>query len=414
MSTYDDASLVFYPSGYKASKAYSLKPTDGSGDLNFTRASTATRVNESGLIEEVAANVPRLDNSQGGCSTLLLEPQRTNLYLRSQEFDNAVWLGSTGFTITANNATSPDGTVNAEKMTPTVATTAKQTYQQLSVVNGSKYSVSVFVKTNGYDFFAIDFSTAFSGFGGNVVIFDVVNGTVSSNAASLTASIENYGNGWFRCSASDFATNTGSSRVYLKTQQANNTANYAGDGVSGQYWWGAQAELGSYPTSYIPTTTTAVTRVADSCFKENISSVLPSAYPFTLYAQGFLRENLDILIGINNISDTSTYYNIGATDNGFSARARYGSETSVSTSIGRSIGTHKVAAVFTSSEIRLFANGVLIATGANATTFSESANDVILGQLRISADVGKRSSINEALVFPTALSDADLIALTTL
>ena len=57
MSLYTDASLIMYPSGYKEDKIYSLKPTDGSGDLTFTRASTATRVNAEGLIEKVRTNV---------------------------------------------------------------------------------------------------------------------------------------------------------------------------------------------------------------------------------------------------------------------------------------------------------------------------------------------------------------------
>lgn len=82
MSTYDDASLIYYPSGYKAGTAYSLKPTDGSGDLTFTRASTATRVNAAGLIESVATGVPRIDYTGGGCGKLLLEPQRTNVVLQ--------------------------------------------------------------------------------------------------------------------------------------------------------------------------------------------------------------------------------------------------------------------------------------------------------------------------------------------
>jgi hypothetical protein len=63
MSLFESASLVVTPNGTKASKLYAIKPTDGSGDLSVTRATTATRVNSSGLIESVANNVPRLDYS---------------------------------------------------------------------------------------------------------------------------------------------------------------------------------------------------------------------------------------------------------------------------------------------------------------------------------------------------------------
>ena len=71
-------SIAMIPSGYKANKLYSVLPTNGDGDFTTTRNTVATRVNENGLIEEVASNVPRLDYSDGGCPSLLLEPTSTN------------------------------------------------------------------------------------------------------------------------------------------------------------------------------------------------------------------------------------------------------------------------------------------------------------------------------------------------
>ena len=72
--------IAMIPSSFKAGKLGSVLPLNGDGDFTFTRASSATRVNQSGLIEEVAANVPRLDYTGGGCPSLLLEPQQTQLY----------------------------------------------------------------------------------------------------------------------------------------------------------------------------------------------------------------------------------------------------------------------------------------------------------------------------------------------
>lgn len=77
-------SIAIIPSGYKAGKVYSVLPTDGAGDLDFTRASSATRINKEGLLETVATGVPRLDYSDGGCPSLLLEPQSTNLIVNSE------------------------------------------------------------------------------------------------------------------------------------------------------------------------------------------------------------------------------------------------------------------------------------------------------------------------------------------
>ena len=79
MSLYEKISLAQIPSGYKASTLYSVIPANGDGDFNFTRSSSATRVNKDGLIETVGTNVPRLDYTNSECPSLLLEPQRTQL-----------------------------------------------------------------------------------------------------------------------------------------------------------------------------------------------------------------------------------------------------------------------------------------------------------------------------------------------
>ena len=83
MGLLQQASLLVTPNAVKAGKLYSIVPTDGSGDLTFTRATSATRVNSSGLIESVSANVARLDYTNGSCPSILVEPQRTNLVFPS-------------------------------------------------------------------------------------------------------------------------------------------------------------------------------------------------------------------------------------------------------------------------------------------------------------------------------------------
>ena len=87
-------SIAMIPSGYKDEKVYSVLPTNGDGDFTFARTSTATRVNNNGLIEEVAANVPRLDYSDGACPSLLLEPTSTNLIQYSEAFGRSYWAKS--------------------------------------------------------------------------------------------------------------------------------------------------------------------------------------------------------------------------------------------------------------------------------------------------------------------------------
>jgi len=87
-------SIAMIPSGYKANKVYSVLPTDGSGDLVTARTSTATRINQNGLIEEVLTGVPRLDYTDGGCPSLLLEGNSTNLITESEAFGKSYWTKS--------------------------------------------------------------------------------------------------------------------------------------------------------------------------------------------------------------------------------------------------------------------------------------------------------------------------------
>ena len=103
--------LLNIPSAYKAGKIYSPIPESGAGDLTFTRAGVANRVNSNGIIEEMGTNVPRLDYSGGGCPSWLFEPQRTNLLTYSEQFDNAAWIKRCNCQLlTPNQGIAPDGT----------------------------------------------------------------------------------------------------------------------------------------------------------------------------------------------------------------------------------------------------------------------------------------------------------------
>jgi len=194
MSTYDDASLIYYPSGYKAGKAYSLKPTDGSGDLTFTRASTATRVNSAGLIESVATGVPRIDYTGGGCAKLILEPQRSNLVLRSEELNLSPW-GTLGtITITPNNTISPDGTTNADLVLGDNASSSVN--QIISGVSGVVYTNSFFIKNNNSTESSVIIRNSITAIDSKLIW----SGSVLSSISNLVgiSTFQDYGNGWYR------------------------------------------------------------------------------------------------------------------------------------------------------------------------------------------------------------------------
>jgi len=256
-------SLAMIPSGYKASKVYSVLPESGVGDFDFTRATTATRVNSSGLIEEMAINVPRLeypliDGVVNGCPSLLLEPQRTNLLAYSEDFSNSYWTKS-GASISSDIITSPDGSLNADKIVEDTSTAGHTVFRNSATVTLASHTFSCFVKTNGRNI-KLDF------FGGNNnAIFNLTSGIViSTNGTGLTAKIEKLLNGWYRCSITQVQTATTIYPNILCVDNSNNST-YQGDGTSGVYLWGAMLEQGSFQTSYIPTNGSTTTRNAETC-----------------------------------------------------------------------------------------------------------------------------------------------------
>lgn len=237
MSLFDTASLIITPNGYKAGKLYSLVPNTSTGDLNVVRATTATRVNSAGLIESVASNVPRLDYSNGTCPSILVEPQRTNLVLRSQEFENGTW-GAIDTTITANTTISPSGNTDAETMT--ITSSASRIFQTLALGAGT-YTASIYVKSLS---------------GTPTIQFRMV-----VDGVDITQSIPTTTD-WVR---HDFTFTSALAVSFFVIRGESGTGSVS--------IWGAQLEAGSYATSYIPTTSASVTRNADVISKTGITGI---------------------------------------------------------------------------------------------------------------------------------------------
>lgn len=229
-SFYDDASLVMIPSGYKNAKIYCEKPTDGSGDLTFTRASNATRVASNGLIEKV----------------------RTNLILQSNTFSDAAWT-KTRSSIVANSVANPiDGTVNASTLLDTIDNATHLAFQSFTAT-ANPYTFSVYVKANGVNWIQMRVD---NGAALQFVYFNLSTGAIGTQNNAV-GKITSLGNGWYRCSITATAT-AASFFAVVQLAEADNDNSYAGTGTNGVYLYASQLELGDIATNYIATTSAAV------------------------------------------------------------------------------------------------------------------------------------------------------------
>ena len=258
----------------QGSKLFSVLPSSGVGDFTFTRSGSATRINSQGLIEEVGngvsrLNYPLLDGKVVGCPHHILEPSRTNKITNSENFGSG-W-SNTRTTITSNATISPSGLNNGTFLITQNDSASNNKYIQSDLFNissGVKISGSIFLKANQLSWARIILVN--SSLNKSLdCFFDLTNGVVGSSSATgsstiSSTSIEDYGNGWFRCNiVGDLDTST-DCRMRCYLANGDNDSSVYGDGSSGIYIWGAQVEQGSYPTSYIPTNGSTVTRSAET------------------------------------------------------------------------------------------------------------------------------------------------------
>lgn len=240
--------------------------------ITFARASTATRVNSMGLIEQVAAGVPRIDYDPItlACKGLLIEESRTNLLTYSEQFDNAAWT-KTRSSITANVATAPDGTTTADKLVEdTTASNSHFAFQSVAgLTDSTVYLHSVFAKAGERTKVVICFMDKAGTTRG--MLFDLSSGTVANyNQSGITDTsiygIQSVGNGWYRCWVGH-SSNTGAFNPRGSVILTNgSTDSYTGDGTSGIYLWGAQLEAGAFATPYQPSTETFTGRTTTATY----------------------------------------------------------------------------------------------------------------------------------------------------
>ena len=356
-------------------------------------------------------NVPRLtyQNGGGGCPSLLLEKQSTNLFNYSEQFDQSSWTKQNS-SVTANATNSPDGTTNADKFIASNANAFHAMYGLNSVLNGS-HTISVYAKKGEYDFIVLhdQFSSTFN------AVFNLNTGAVVSGSG---ASIQSIGNGWYRC----IVTFNGGGNTVIASLSPSPTSsagtNYQGDGTSGVFIWGAQLEDSSYPTSYIPTTSSSATRVADACFKTGISSLIGQTEG-TLFAEFDFKSTAntgtyDSIINIaTNANSSIDVLKNNTTSELYIFAINAGSIQVNSTGISGTniLGRHKVALAYKTNDYICYLDGVQVFTDTSATV--PACSNLYLGAfLGSSNQLG--GTISQAVLFKTRLTNAELASLTTI
>ena len=217
-----------------------------------------------------------------GCGSWLFEPQSTNLIEYSNDYADAYWTVKANSSINSNAIISPDGNLNADKL---VENTSSSTHyinkNSFVLISGVDYTYSVFAKAGERSNFWL---RTINGVGD--AYFDLSNGTITSGVGGF---IEDYGNGWYRCSVSGTSTST-TGNPYIYLVKSGTTTNYLGDGTSGLYIYGFQVEQKSYATSYIPTSGSTVTRNQDVCNNGGSSASINNTEG-TLYFEGAALAN---------------------------------------------------------------------------------------------------------------------------
>jgi hypothetical protein len=374
----------------------------------FKRTSIGTRVNKDGLIETMGQDIARIDYTDSADGVLLLEPASTNRFIQSNQFDTN-WLISNASLLSGQ--TGVGGSLNAWKLTEN--SSAAEHFVRQTPIIGGVVSVSVYAKAGTNDFLYLRGVTS----GVNIrTWFNLKTGVVGT-IQSTSAIMKSMGNGWYRCTM--VLTHDSAFEYYIGMSNADAVSTYQGDGTGSIFIQYAQLEQLSYPTSYIPTSGSTVTRAADTCNNSGNSEVFNDS-------EGVLFLNLSVLANdLSNrwisISQNSVY-----TDNQINFRYASGSNLVQVVSRAGGLGQDvvmsytlydvtmptKVAIKYELNNWKLLVNGFVVDTETSSNAFTPNSLDVL--------DFDRGNNTNnfygktkEIAYYDTALTDLELETLTS-
>ena len=411
--------IALIPSS-QGSKLYSVLPSSGVGDFDFSRSGGATRINSQGLIETVAdgvsrLNYPLIDGKVVGCPSHLLEPQSTNLIQYSEDFSNAYWTKAR-LTETSNSVISPYGTLNASKIFGDGSNSWKYINRNgFSLINTNYYTFSVFAKADTLNYIQLIASGATAE---NYQNFDLLNGVIGSGSGVFNAKIEAFVNGWYKCSMTVLATSTATTDLFINLADSA-TMSRAGSFLTsdGLYIFGTQLEQGSYPTSYIPsligsqTTRSAetATNSGDADTFNDSEGVLMAEISGFVDTDDYRMISINagdsantLFIGLRNDTGNAYFYLI----RGQVIQANYISDVNATNT------NLKLALKYKENDVSFYVNGIKLYEDTSATMIS-GLNQLEFNYGNANGGYPFHGNTKQIQYFDSALNDSDLEKLTS-
>jgi hypothetical protein len=382
----------------------------------YTPTTTQPITNYIPVLQSAADNVARFDHSPttGESLGFLVEESRSNLLLQSEDLSTTWTTAAT--TIETNVAIAPDGTLTADRIITDTTSAFHGVNQAITVVSGTAYTFSVFAKPFGNNILRVGFSSV--RFGTAVGYFNLSTGVLGTFTGA-TGTITPAGNGWYRCSLTATATSSGSgTNSLIYSSQSDNQGAYVGDGWSGLLAWGSQFEAGAFPTSYIPTVASQVTRAADTASMTGANfSDWYRADEGTLYAEYRVSEKTTTVYGAA-IND-GTLNNVIGIGQVFTNRRPLGYiKSNNSDQAILTVDAPLAAGVYLRNTLSYKFNDS--ASSANATTVQTDTSVIvpIVSQMNIgnwpsAGGTNINGTIKKIAFYPQRLSNANLVALTS-
>ena len=365
---------------------------------DYLETTTSARSTFAGITVDGTSvpNVPRLDYSGGAsCPSLLLEPQRTNALEYSEYFGASYWT-KTGSSV-VGGFTSPEGLSNAYELTEDTSTGTHEITRSITNVVSTSYSISVFAKANTRNW--IRLSSADGGF----VYFNLSTGEKGTET-NATGKIVPFSNGWYRCQITFTASGINGSAT-IRIAESDGVTSYTGESKS-VFLYGFQYETGSYSTSLISTQGSAVTRLADSAYGAGTSSTFNDSEGVLFVEMSSLQDGR---LAVKN-SDGSDQVIFGTTNGNVFYRIRE-NNINIFTEFSGVSGrvNRKIALKYKSADTSIFVDGVKY--NLNTSTYTLAGLNEFLFTSEGNTTYG---NIKQTTYFPTALTDAQCIELTTL